>query len=78
MRNYVADIYFQDEAPRLGCGWRRCAVKVGRKWVRLVERATGYRQKLPLKTFAQLTRQREVAPAYSKPSRRKRATTRAD
>jgi hypothetical protein len=28
-------IYFQDEAPRLGCGWRFVTAQIGRKWVRL-------------------------------------------
>lgn len=49
MKTYRADIYFQDEAPRLGCGWRRCEVKIGRRWLRLTECATGRRQRLPLK-----------------------------
>ena len=28
-------IYFQDEAPRIGSGWRKVTVKKGRKWVHL-------------------------------------------
>lgn len=32
---YKAKIYFEDEAPRIGCGWRRVTVKVGRKWARI-------------------------------------------
>lgn len=43
-----ADVYFQDEAPRIGCGWRRCDVIVGRKWIRIIERATGRKAKLPM------------------------------
>lgn len=43
-----ADVYFQDEAPRIGCGWRRCDVRVGRLWIRFTERATGKRAKLPM------------------------------
>lgn len=42
-----ADVYFQDEAPRIGCGWRRCDVKIDRVWIRIRERATGRRAKLP-------------------------------
>jgi|RhiMethySRZTD1v2_1073278.scaffolds.fasta_scaffold13987_7 hypothetical protein len=26
-------IFFHDEAPRIGCGWRLVTVKIGRKWV---------------------------------------------
>jgi hypothetical protein len=28
-------IYFEDESPRLGCGWRWVTAQIGRKWVRL-------------------------------------------
>jgi len=28
-------IYFKDEAPRIGSGWRKVTVKKGRKWVHL-------------------------------------------
>jgi hypothetical protein len=28
-------IYFEDEAPRIGCGWRIVSVQIGRKWVRV-------------------------------------------
>lgn len=36
-----ADVYFMDEAPRIGCGWRRCHLRIGPKWVRFEECATG-------------------------------------
>jgi len=26
-------IYFKDECPRVGSGWRKVQVKLGRKWV---------------------------------------------
>ena len=28
-------IFFHDEAPRIGCGWRWVEARIGRKWVRL-------------------------------------------
>lgn len=28
-------IYFEDEAPQIGCGQRIVAVQIGRKWVRV-------------------------------------------
>ena len=46
-----ADCYFQDEAPRIGCGWRRCNVVIGRKWIRITERATGKKAKLPMALY---------------------------
>lgn len=56
-----ADVYFQDEAPRIGCGWRRCNVMIGRKWIRITERATGKRAKLPkVLAVGQKARTREV------------------
>jgi hypothetical protein len=47
MRTFKANVYFQDEARRIGCGWRLCDVKVGRTLIHFVERATGSRCKLP-------------------------------
>lgn len=38
-------VYFQDECPRLGAGWRMVLVKVGYKWVRLTD-ALGRRTKI--------------------------------
>jgi len=48
-------IYFMDEAPRIGCGYRDCTVKIGRRWVRITERATGKRARFSLKEYALLT-----------------------
>jgi len=28
-------IFFEDECPRTGAGWRLVTAKIGRKWVRL-------------------------------------------
>lgn len=33
MKTAVMHLYFEDECPRIGCGWRHVSVKVGRKWV---------------------------------------------
>lgn len=44
---YTADVYFQDEAPRIRCGWRRCRLNVGPKWVRFEEIASGRAARLP-------------------------------
>jgi len=41
-----ADIYLYDEAPRIGCGYRRCWLTIGYKWVRIEECATGHVQKV--------------------------------
>jgi hypothetical protein len=35
MQTQRVKIFFEDEAPRLGCGWRWVSVQIGRKWVRL-------------------------------------------
>lgn len=34
-------VYFFDEAPRIGSGWRIVIAKQGRKWVRVTEVSTG-------------------------------------
>lgn len=55
MRNrLVARIYFHDEAPRIGSGIRGCTILVGRKWVRVVENATGVRVRFKKDKFADL------------------------
>lgn len=51
---------FADEAPRIGCGERGVNVLVGRKWVRIVERSTGNRVKLPVEVFEKLKPRRMV------------------
>lgn len=47
-------VYFHDEAPRIGCGWRLVSVKVGREWVRLASR--GGRAKLTKSAWAAIAR----------------------
>lgn len=44
---YRADVYLMDQIPRIGCGWRRCMFRVGPKWVRIEECATGRTGRLP-------------------------------
>lgn len=41
-------LYFEDEAPRIGSGWRTVEVKVGRKWVRFADTASDAKARLPL------------------------------
>lgn len=43
----VMRIYFEDEAPRIGCGSRTVSVKIGRKWVYFTDTVNGNRQRLP-------------------------------
>jgi hypothetical protein len=44
--------YFHDEAPRIGCGWRLVLpLKIGRKWARIQEFATGVCVRLPVKVW---------------------------
>lgn len=40
-------IYFEDECPRIKCGWRVVTVKVGHKWVHFTDMANGNRGKVP-------------------------------
>ena len=46
MKKFRADLYFADQHRRMACGWRRCTVQVGRRWLRITEDATGTRIKL--------------------------------
>lgn len=47
MKTFRADLYFADQHRRMPTGWRRCTVKVGRRWLRITEDATDTRIKLP-------------------------------
>lgn len=45
-------VQFADEAPAIGSGWRGVAeIKVGRKWVTIVETATGYKARTQSENF---------------------------
>ena len=45
-------IYLHDEAPRIGCGWRRINIlSAGHKWVRIKEVATDRAARLPVKAW---------------------------
>lgn len=59
MRTIIAHIYLQDECRRIGCGWRTCIMQIGRKWVRLKERATEHTGKLPV-SLLPIMRYREI------------------
>lgn len=54
MKVMVADIYFYDEVPRVGSGWRRCDVLIGRKWAYVIERATGKRNRMLRAAFERI------------------------
>jgi hypothetical protein len=49
-------VYFEDEAPKIGAGWRLVYATVGRKWVRLKESGSGHKAKLKVETWKQLKR----------------------
>lgn len=40
--------YFEDECPKIGCGWRTVMVKTGRKWIYFIDPYNGNRCRLPL------------------------------
>jgi hypothetical protein len=47
-------LYFEDEAPRIGCGWRTVEVTIGYKWVKVKDVANGNRAKFTLKDFERM------------------------
>ncbi len=51
MKAFQRNIYFTYQAPRIGCGFRYCDVYVGRKWVRIVERATKKRARFSMQEY---------------------------
>ena len=42
-------IFFEDECPRIGSGWRTVDIKIGRKWITFQSTSSGVRAKLPIK-----------------------------
>jgi hypothetical protein len=44
-------VYFEDEAPRIGSGWRTIYVTVGYKWARIRCAASGRGTRLPRGVF---------------------------
>jgi hypothetical protein len=48
-------VYFGDEVPRIGCGWRGIdIVTLGRKWVRIKELGSGRAARLKRPVWDQL------------------------
>lgn len=45
-------IYLQGECPKIGDGWRGVQLlKIGRRWVRFCETATGVAARLPIEAW---------------------------
>ena len=42
-------VFFEDEAPRIGSGWRSVHIKVGHKWVFFTDTVTKARVRKPIK-----------------------------
>jgi hypothetical protein len=53
-------LYLQDEAPRLGCGWRLFDAHVGNKHVTLTNVTTGKSARLLRSVFEELARASNV------------------
>lgn len=50
-------VYLQDEAPRVGTGWRGVKVKtIGRKWAHLVETSSDTGFKVPVRVWESMKR----------------------
>ena len=47
-------VYLEDEAPRIGAGWRLVEATVGYKWARLTESSTNHKQRLKRHVWDQL------------------------
>lgn len=47
MKSAKVRIYLEDEAPRIGCGWRTVMVRIGRKWAYILDPYNGNRARLP-------------------------------
>ena len=54
-------IFFENEAPRIGCGLRKVRVKEGEKWAYLTDVASGRVQRMPIGLFDQLEESQEAS-----------------
>lgn len=54
-------IFFQDEAPRIGCGLRKVRVREGEKYAYLTDVASGRTQRLPIGLFDQIEESQETS-----------------
>lgn len=54
MIEYQARIYLEDEAPRIGSGWRTVLIREGDKWAHLTDVANGNRQRIRLDVLDRL------------------------
>lgn len=41
-------LFFEDECPRIGSGWRTIDIKVGRKWITFQDSANGTKAKMAM------------------------------
>lgn len=63
MTPYRTRIYFEDECPRLGSGWRTVTVEEGRKWSYLTESGSGKRVRISLDLLDRLESSRRMKEA---------------
>lgn len=49
-------LFFEDECPRIGSGWRTVVVKLGYKWAFFTDVATHTRTRLPVKEAEEIIR----------------------
>jgi hypothetical protein len=49
MKEKFVEIFFQDEAPRIGSGRRLVKLEIGRKWFYCTVPSTGTRARLPVR-----------------------------
>jgi hypothetical protein len=60
----TARLCLQDEAPRIGSGWRTVRYKIGNRWVRIQCLASGREQRLKRRLFQEIvegSERRELA-----------------
>lgn len=60
---FKADIFFEDEAPALGCGKRRVNVRLGRKWAYISDLTGQKTVRMTLAQFESLKPRRVDSPS---------------
>ncbi len=61
----IKRIHFNDEAPRIGSGWRKVEVSIGRKWVKVRCVATGKLAKFSKIQWSQIDHEQRLSTPKS-------------
>lgn len=57
---FKTQMYFTDDVPKFYCGMRGVEIKIGRKWVRILEPATGRKARIRMSHWERIKHRAKV------------------